>query len=98
VPYTAANLEALLVENTRRALLTPLHLEIEGDQARLSRLFDWYESDFERAAGSVEAFIREHLSPTRAGLLANTERRSFIDYDWQLNSPEPIREWLDGVR
>jgi hypothetical protein len=46
VPYTASNLDELLDENTRRAMLTPLNLQIEGDTARLTSLFDWYGADF----------------------------------------------------
>lgn len=97
-PYTAANIAGLLDENTRRAMLTPLHLRIERDTAWLTSLFDWYRDDFEQAAGSVEAFITNHLDPTRAALYEDVERTRFIDYDWQLNSPENIQQWLEDNR
>ncbi len=96
IPYTAANVEQLLDENTRRALLTPLHLHIAGDTARMSSLFDWYASDFERAAGSVDAFIKNHLDEERAADFEATEQSRFIDYDWQLNSRFNIRQWLEN--
>ncbi|WP_376696766.1 DUF547 domain-containing protein [Wenzhouxiangella sp. EGI_FJ10305] len=96
IPYTAANVERLLDENTRRALLTPLHLHIEGDTARLTSLFDWYASDFEQAAGSIDSFIKDHLDEERAANFDATEQSRFIDYDWQLNSPSNIRQWLEN--
>lgn len=95
-PYTAGNVDELLDENTRRAMLTPLHLRIEGDTARLTSLFDWYKSDFQQAAGSVEAFIKDHLDPTRSARFEDVRSKRFIDYDWQLNSPENIRSWLEN--
>ncbi|WP_220376492.1 DUF547 domain-containing protein [Wenzhouxiangella sp. 15190] len=95
-PYTTASVEQLLDENTRRALRTPLHLHIAGDTARLSSLFDWYGPDFERAAGSVDAFIKNHLDEERAAEFEATEQSRFIDYDWQLNSPSNIRQWLEN--
>jgi len=96
IPYTADNVDELLDENTRRALLTPLHLRIEDNTAWLTSLFDWYESDFEQAAGSVEAFVENHLDPTRAARFNNARRVRFIDYDWQLNSPTHIGQWLEN--
>lgn len=94
--YTAENVDALLAENTRRALLTPLHLRLEEEAAWLSSLFDWYEEDFEQAGGSVEAFIVDHLDPTRAARFEDARRTRFIDYDWELNSPDTIRQWLEN--
>lgn len=94
--YTAANIEPLLNENSRRALLTPLHLHMEGDSARLTSLFDWYASDFEQFAGSAEAFITNHLDDQRADAFEAAGQLSFIDYDWQLNSPSNIRQWLEN--
>lgn len=96
VPYTTANVERLLDENSRRALLTPLHLYIDGDTARLTSLFDWYASDFEQFAGSVDAFIKNHLDGKRADAFEAAEQSRFIDYNWQLNSPSNIRQWLEN--
>lgn len=94
-PYTAANLERLLDENSRRALLTPLHLRIDGDTAWLTSLFDWYADDFVEAAGSVRGFIESHLDPGRRERFGATDTIRFIDYDWRLNSPENIETWLE---
>lgn len=91
--YTAENVEAMLVENTRKALDTPLHLERAGDVLRLTSLFDWYAADFVEQSGSVREFIREHGSERARAHLQASESIDFIDYDWSLNSPENF----DGV-
>ncbi|MDP2324423.1 MAG: DUF547 domain-containing protein, partial [Gammaproteobacteria bacterium] len=55
--------------------------------AFLSRIFDWYEADFIRAAGSTQKYLARYVSdPAVAGLLIQDgfEVR-FVDYDWDLN-------------
>ncbi len=85
--YTADNLDAMLAENTRRALDTPLHLARDGERLRLTSLFDWYADDFTGQSGSVRDFIRDHGSERARERLRATDRIDFIDYDWSLNSP-----------
>ena len=86
--YTEKNLEAMLAENTRLALDTPLHLNLDGDTLRVTRLFDWYADDFVEQSGSVRAFIGEYGSQRARKRLRSAEDIEFIDYDWSLNSPE----------
>lgn len=95
--YTADNVEAMLVDNTRMALDTPLHLERDGDVLRVTRLFDWYASDFVEQSGSVEAFIREYGSERAGDRLQATGRIEFIAYDWSLNSPGNFQQVLHDV-
>ncbi len=85
--YTAENIDAMLVDNTRRALDTPLHLEREGAVLRITSLFDWYAADFIEQSASVKEFIRGHGSERAKTRLEATEEVEFIDYDWSLNSP-----------
>ena len=86
--YTAENVEAMLAENTRRALDTPLHLKLDGKTLRVTSLFDWYADDFIEQSGSVRAFIDENGSQRAREHLQAAEGIEFIDYDWSLNSPE----------
>jgi len=86
--YTAGNVEAMLAENTRRALDTPLHLERDGNTLRVTSLFDWYAADFDAQSGSLEAFIRDHGSERAKARLEATDAVEFIDYDWSLNTRE----------
>ncbi len=92
--YTAANVEQFMLDNTRAALDTPLHLQQHGDTLRLTSLFDWYQQDFVDQSGSVEQFIREFGSREAVDKLESTSNLEFIDYDWALNSPENFRSLL----
>lgn len=92
-PYTAANVEHLLAENTRRSLNTPLHLRIDGEVLYLTSLFDWYEDHFANHAGSVRRFITENVDEKLRDAVNETRTIRFIDYDWDLNSPENMQPW-----
>lgn len=53
---------------------------------RLSAIFDWFHEDFERAAGTVPAFVARYADATTASALrAGAVRVEFLDYDWSLN-------------
>lgn len=55
--------------------------------AFLSSIFDWYQSDFIRAAGSTQKYLARYVSdPAAAELLARDGFDvRFVDYDWDLN-------------
>ncbi|QDU69911.1 DUF547 domain-containing protein [Engelhardtia mirabilis] len=53
--------------------------------ARLSKIFEWFAADFEREAGSVNAWLALHGPPQhRAWVAAATI--VYLDYDWSLNA------------
>lgn len=93
IVYTAANLEDLLAENTRRAFLTDRHLEVKGKTLYVTELFKWYEEDFKEAAGSRKSFIGDWVDSALAERVVNTSRIEFIDYDWALNKPTNFQEF-----
>ena len=52
----------------------------------LSSIFDWFDEDFERAAGSVQAFVARYADePTARAIQDGRVRVQFLDYDWSLN-------------
>jgi hypothetical protein len=55
--------------------------------AFLSSIFDWYQADFIRAAGSAQKYLARYVSdPAAAELLARDGFDvRFVDYDWDLN-------------
>ena len=93
--YTADNVDVLLEENTRLSLKTPLHLRIEDDVLWLTSLFDWYEDHFVNMSGSVQDFIDDHVDESLRAAIEATDRIRFIDYDWDLNSPDNMARWTD---
>ncbi len=54
-------------------------VEIDGNRARFSQIFDWFEEDFD-ADGGVEAFVRRYRD-----LPEPLRWRANLPYDWDLN-------------
>ncbi|MCC5886556.1 MAG: DUF547 domain-containing protein [Gammaproteobacteria bacterium] len=91
--YLAGTLDAVLTENTRRALNTSRHLRLEGATLHLTRLFDWYASDYEEEAGSINDYLLQYADDRVREQIKRSERIRFIDYDWTLNAPENFPEF-----
>jgi hypothetical protein len=86
-PFSEAeDLDRLLDSLTVRSVndtLFVLFNALTGD-VLLSKLFDWYEKDYELESGSVMEFIaRYHKEGEK--LLGRTWKKKFRDYDWSLN-------------
>lgn len=79
-PYTAAQLEQQLEEQTRAFLQNDAKgVRINGNDVEVSKIFDWFEKDF-ADAGGVKAFI-ERYRP----LPAQSSIDDYLDYNWNLN-------------
>jgi hypothetical protein len=79
--YTAKNLDQELDESMLSFLTDPNRNQINGKQAKLSKIFDWFAGDFRKKSGSVQAFIQSYLPEYQA----DTDV-SYLDYDWKLNA------------
>lgn len=87
--YTPEDLEAQLEAAARSFTNDGVRnrYDVKRRIAFLSSIFNWYEADFVRAAGSTQKYLARYVSdPAAAGLLAQDgfEVR-FVDYDWDLN-------------
>jgi hypothetical protein len=52
----------------------------------LTKLYDWYASDFLQAAPSVEEYVAAHELSVRAALGAGQKLKvRWLPYDWSLN-------------
>lgn len=81
--YTAEKLESQLDDQTRKFLNDETKgVSIQNESLHISRIFDWFDEDFERDGG-VLAFIRTY----REGISAYDEYM-FMDYRWELNALE----------
>jgi len=84
--YTGRKLERQLAEQTRAFLTDRDVNRLEGGVLRLSPLFDWFEDDFARAAGSVRKYVAPHFPEReRAKILGGEVEIRYGDYDWSLN-------------
>ena len=75
--YRGAVLDRQLDDAARKFLQDRSKNFVEGTTLHVSSIFKWYQGDFERAAGSLEAWLG------RQGLRGS--RIEFLDYDWSLN-------------
>ena len=95
--FRAETLEAQLDEQVRAWLLDPgrNRLEPEDGRVRISKIFDWYESDFTagregRDSKRVLLWIADHVDDeglaARLRRGARTLRVRHLDYDWSINA------------
>ncbi len=83
-PLSGATLDSALDAAASAFLLDRAKNQIAPDsELRLSSIFKWYRSDFEAAAGSLQAFIQRHW--TGGGVIRADAPIRFLDYDWSLN-------------
>lgn len=89
-PYSAERIPDQL-EDAMQAFLADPRKGLAVDRARrrvrLSRIFDWFEEDFEAAGGPLEYVSRKAPKSERSWLAKPPEglRRDYFDYDWTLN-------------
>ncbi|MES2643059.1 MAG: DUF547 domain-containing protein [Myxococcota bacterium] len=91
--WRADDLDATLDAATRAFLADPT--KNRWDPATrtlaLSRIFEWYAADFQKAAGDVPTFVARYAPPEMAAGIAATNvgaapiEVTYLDYDWSLN-------------
>ncbi len=57
----------------------------------LSKIFDWFESDFVGKSGSVMNFIRPYLKEDVLVFLERQPKIDYLHYNWALNAKEPLK-------
>lgn len=89
--YQAKGLEEQLDEVTVSFINDPDQNRFDPETGKLylSQVFEWFPMDFERAAGSVEAFFFAYLEGYGPGRDVPETTISFLPYDWRLNARKP---------
>lgn len=86
--YRGADLGRQLEEATRAFLADPRKNSFDAATRtlHLSAIFKWFREDFERAAGSIPAFVSWH-APTEvgSGISSGPVAVEYEPYDWSLN-------------
>ncbi len=88
--YVGSRLDSQLDEQTRLFLRDGVRnqIDVTNKTLKLSKIFDWYEDDFNKKAGSVEKFIAPYITDdpaVRKSLMNNEYKIEYTDYDWSLN-------------
>ncbi len=75
--FTAAKVNVTLQQLSRSFINNSQYNEIAGGEAQLSKLFEWYASDF----GKLRAYLNQYLATP----LQEDASISYKEYDWALN-------------
>ena len=87
--YVGHRLEEQLAAQTRYVHTHPRWFRYEpaGATVHLTKLYDWYGSDFEQVSGSAVAYAAENSAALAAALKSGrTPSVRFLEYDWSLNT------------
>ena len=79
--YNELNLEEQLTQQTKLALNNPEFIMVDGDQVKLSEIFNWYRQDF----GQSDAEIIAYINTYRIKPLPKNSKLNYYPYDWTLN-------------
>jgi hypothetical protein len=86
--YQAQRIEEQLEDQTRYVHSHDRWFRYQpgAKDVRLTKLYDWYGSDFEQVAGSVIQFAARYSVPLKMAMNEGTKPRiKWLDYDWTLN-------------
>lgn len=91
--YTIEGLETQLEEQTRQFINDTSRNRFDRDEkvAYVSKIFDWFDDDFEEHAGSIQKYVARYVDDPRLAeeLAAEEYEVEFLDYDWSLNGTPP---------
>ncbi len=91
--YTEENVQVRLEDETRKYVNSERGVRIDPAEntVYLSKIFDWFESDFVGKSGSVMNFIRPYLKEDVLVFLERQPKIDYLHYNWALNAKEPLK-------
>jgi hypothetical protein len=91
--FTEENVQAQLEEETRKYINSSRGTRVDHAENALylSKIFDWFASDFKFKSGSVIEFIKPYLARDTLAFLERNPKISYIHYDWALNAKAPLQ-------
>lgn len=86
--YRPERLDQQLDRQTTLAMNSPEFTRVQSNSIQLSRIFEWYKSDFTKGNGSVIDFINQY----RTTPVDQNVNVGYYEYDWSLNAQAPIEK------
>ena len=87
--FVAKRIDAQLDEQVRAWLADSKRnrYDRKNNEINVSAIFDWFESDFERDAGSVQKWIAKYAPESEASWIRSAKGLDIehLDYSWELN-------------
>jgi len=95
--FEGDRVEEQLDSAARNALANPDYVSVEGDALLLTKILEWYGSDFvtpeyRGSEQTLPAFVSKYANPDVRRFLEDRKHEvgvRFRDYDWRLNRPAP---------
>ena len=78
--FTALNLETQLTNATKEFLADTNRNEISRDRIKISKIFNWFSKDFKQNSSLID-FINLYSDVQ----VSSNAKKSFMDYNWDLN-------------
>lgn len=86
--FVASKLNQQLDDSAKNFILNTKKNRIENNELKLSKIFKWYGSDFDKTYGSFYAYIAPIITSDK-GLQKKIQAKNldteYLDYDWNLN-------------
>lgn len=81
--YDPDNLDAQLTKRTEITLNDPSFVKVDAssNQVQLSKIFDWYGSDFKNVSNNHISFVNKY----RKNKIPSNFKVGYYEYDWNLN-------------
>ena len=91
--FTEENVQHQLEAETREYINSGrgVRMDHAENTLYLSKIFDWFASDFKNKSGSVLAFIKLYLDEGAMAFLDRKPKISYIHYNWALNAKTPLK-------
>jgi hypothetical protein len=84
--YVADSVEEQLVTNTRDFFSRSQNLEVSGNTLRLSKIMDWYGTDFASTPQQqVQSLVKYFPESAKQVVAGGNFRVAYQSYDWNLN-------------
>ncbi len=85
--FTAKKLDEQLDKQMKAFVVDTKRNQLNREKNRLylSEIFDWFDDDFERDAGTVREYVARFAPEKDREFIRNAKRIKYIDYDWSLN-------------
>ena len=87
--YSAEQLQRQLDDNARDFINDSSKNRFDKKQriAWISKIFDWYQQDFEAKGHNLQAYIADYVSDPEVAVLLRQQAFTirYMDYDWSLN-------------
>ena len=90
--YIGEILDQQLSEQTRLFLQDKKRNYIDKNTLYLSKIFDWFDSDFIKSKGSVESFVAMYITQNielQKKIVAKNFKIKYLPYNWKLNKAKP---------